>query len=136
MNITITKQKLARYLSYTDAITSSKTTVPVLTNILLNAEDNILSLQSSNLETGISVTDAIDMSEPGALAVNGKKLSGIIRELPDQDVNLKTDEHNRLTIKSTSTDIKAKFVIAGILKEDFTKFKTEPEDEYIQIKAD
>ncbi len=136
MNITITKQKLARYLSYTDAITSSKTTVPVLTNILLNAEDNILSLQSSNLETGISITDTIDMSEPGALAVNGKKLSGIIRELPDQDVNLKTDEHNRLTIKSTSTDIKAKFVIAGILKEDFPKVKTEPEDEYIQIKAD
>jgi len=136
MNITVPKQKLSKYLSYTDVIASSKSTVPVLTNVLLISEGNDFSIHSSNLETGIKITDKAVISEPGALAVNGKKLLSIIRELPDEDVNLTTDEHNRLTIQSTSKDIKARFVIAGILKEDFPQIKTEPEDKYIHFKAD
>lgn len=136
MNISITKQKLVKYLSYTDTIASSKTTVPVLSNVLLNAEEDNLSLHSSNLETGIKITHTAVITEQGALAVNGKKLSSIIRELPDEDVNLTTDEHNRLTIESESKDIKARFVIAGILKEDFPEVKTEPEEEYVSMKAE
>jgi len=136
MNITIPKQKLTKYLTYTDVIASSKTTVPVLSNVLVNTEESGFSIQSSNLETGIKIDDTSEVEEAGALAVNGKKLLSIIRELPDEKVNLSTDEHNRLTITSTSPSIKAKFVIAGISKEDFPQIKTEPESEYIQFKAD
>jgi len=136
MNITIPKQKLIKYLTYTDVIASSKTTVPVLSNVLVNTEESGFSIQSSNLETGIKIDDTSEVEEAGALAVNGKKLLSIIRELPDEKVNLSTDEHNRLTITSTSHSIKAKFVIAGISKEDFPQIKTEPESEYIQFKAD
>lgn len=136
MNITISKQKLLKYLTYTDAIASSKTTVPVLSNVLLDTEDDNLSLNSSNLETGIKINDNGNISEAGALAVNGKKLLSIIRELPDDDVNLYTDEYNRLTIKSTSDEINAKFVIAGVSKEDFPEVRTVPEGEYIELKAE
>lgn len=136
MNINISKQKLLKYLTYTDAISSSKTTVPILLNVLLDAKDDNLSLTSSNLETGIKITDAGEISEEGALAVNGKKLLSIIRELPDYDINLSTDEYNRLTIKSTSDVINAKFVIAGVSKEDFPEVGTNPEGECIQLKAE
>jgi DNA polymerase-3 subunit beta len=136
MNINIPKKKLVKYLTYTDAIASSKTTVPVLTNVLLNAENGEISLLSSNLETGIKITDTLEILEPGALAVNGKKLLSIIRELPDQDVSLITDEHNRMTVRSTSEEINAKFVIAGISKEDFPEVKTDPETDYAQLNAD
>ncbi len=136
MNITISKQKLLKYLTYTDAIASSKTTVPILSNVLLNTEDDNMSLNSSNLETGIKINETGDISEAGALAVNGKKLLSIIRELPDDDVNLYTDEYNRLTIKSTSDEINAKFVIAGVSKEDFPEIRTVPDGEYIKLKAE
>lgn len=136
MNITISKQKLLKYLTYTDAIASSKTTVPILSNVLLNTEDDNMSLNSSNLETGIKINETGNISEAGALAVNGKKLLSIIRELPDDDVNLYTDEYNRLTIKSTSDEINAKFVIAGVSKEDFPEVRTVPEGEYIELKAE
>ena len=136
MNITISKQKLLKYLTYTDAIASSKTTVPILSNVLLNTEDDNMSFNSSNLETGIKINEDGDISEEGALAVNGKKLLSIIRELPDDDVNLYTDEYNRLTIKSTSDEINAKFVIAGVSKEDFPEIRTVPEGEYIELKAE
>ena len=136
MNIIYPKNKLLKYLSYTDTISSSKTTIPVLSNVLITAEENMISLNASNLETGIRIVDTAEVKEKGALAVNGKKLTSIIRELPDSDVSLSTDEHNRMTIQSTSPDIKARFVVAGLQREDFPDIKTEPEGEYIQLKAE
>lgn len=136
MNIIYPKTKLLKYLSYTDTISSSKTTIPILSNVLITAEDNEISLNSSNLETGIRIVDSAEVKEQGALAVNGKKLTSIIRELPESDVSLSTDEHNRMTIQSTSSDIKARFVIAGLPTEDFPDIKTEPEGEYVQLRAD
>ena len=47
MKIIISKQKFLKYLSYTDTISSSKSTVPVLSNVLLDAENNTLSLKHS-----------------------------------------------------------------------------------------
>jgi DNA polymerase-3 subunit beta len=136
MNIIYPKNKLLKYLSYTDTISSSKTTIPVLSNVLITAEEDAISLNASNLETGIRIVDTAEVKEQGALAVNGKKLTSIIRELPDSDVSLSTDEHNRMTIQSTSPDIKARFVVAGLQREDFPDIKTEPEGEYIQLKAE
>jgi DNA polymerase-3 subunit beta len=136
MNIIYPKNKLLKYLSYTDTISSSKTTIPVLSNVLITAEEDAISLNASNLETGIRIVDTAEVKEQGALAVNGKKLTSIIRELPDSDVSLSTDEHNRMTIQSTSPAIKARFVVAGLQREDFPDIKTEPEGEYIQLKAE
>jgi DNA polymerase-3 subunit beta len=136
MIATVLKQKLLKYLSYADAIASSKTTIPVLSNILIDASDDAISVQSSNLETGMRVIEKAKVSEQGALAVNGKKLLSIVRELPDDDVVLTTDEHNRLTVKSASREINAKFVIAGVSKADFPELKVKPETEYMQVNAD
>jgi len=136
MHIKVQKLKIMKYLSYTDSIASSKTTIPVLSNVLISIEDNLLFLTASNLETGIKINEGVEVIEPGAIAVNGKKLLSIIRELPDEDVILNTDEHNRLNIQSTSDKIKAKFVIAGISRDNFPEVKTEPDEEYFNIKAE
>lgn len=135
MNITIPRQKLLRYLTYTDALASSKTTISILSNVLIDVYEKEFSLCSSNLETGIKIIDTAETSDSGALAVNSKKLLSIIRELPDNDVILVTDEHNRLSIKTTSTDINAEFVIAGVAKDDFPEVNTEPENEYFQLRT-
>ncbi len=136
MKIIISKQKFLKYLSYTDTISSSKTTVPVLSNVLLDADSDVLSLNSSNLETGIKIDNIGEIKEPGALAVNGKKLLSIVRELPDDDIEFTTDEYNRVTIMSASSAINAKFVLAGISKEDFPGIRTEPDGDYVETKAD
>lgn len=136
MNLTIPKIKLARYLSYADVVASSKTTVPVLSNVLLDAGEDSLSIHASNLETGMRVTDKASVGEKGAIAVNGKKLYSIVRELPDDDVIMTTDEHNRLTVKSASSEINVKFIVSGIARDEFPDVRTEPETEYIQIRAE
>jgi DNA polymerase-3 subunit beta len=136
MTVTVPKQKLLRYLTYADVIASSKTTIPVLSNILLDAEAGVLAVQSSNLETGIRIVEKARVTEEGALAVNGKKIISIVRELPDDDVVMSTDEHNRLTVQSASKAINAKFVVAGVPKTDFPEVKTSPESEYARVRAD
>lgn len=136
MKCTITKKKLVKYLSYADTIASSKTTIPVLSNILLDAQGDTISILSSNLETGIMITDSIGVEEDGALAVNGRKLLNIIRELPDDDVIIHTDAHNRLTVRSASTKINAQFTIAGVSKEEFPEVKAQPDGEYIKVSAE
>jgi len=133
MNISISKHKLLKYLSYTDTIASSKSTIPVLSNVLIDvSEDNII-FCSSNLETGIKIQDRVTAKEDGAIAVNGRKLLSIIRELPEDDVIFVSDDNNRLTIRSSSKDINAEFTIAGVPKEDFPNINTEPEEEYVGL---
>lgn len=131
MNIKIPKQKLIKYLSYTDTIASSKTTVPVLSNVLIDVSEGNLFFCSSNLETGIKISDKVDAEEDGALAVNGRKLLSIVRELPDDSVVFTSDENNRLNIRSESKEINAEFTIAGLTKEDFPNINTEPEEEFV-----
>jgi DNA polymerase-3 subunit beta len=133
MNISIPKQKLLKYLSYTDTIASSKSTVPVLSNVLIDVSEDTICFCSSNLETGIKITDRVTAKEDGAVAVNGRKLLSIIRELPENDVVFVSDENNRLTIRSSSKDIDAEFTIAGLPKDDFPDINTEPEDEYVGL---
>jgi DNA polymerase-3 subunit beta len=135
MNTSIEKKKLLRYLSLADTIASSKSTIPVLSNVLLIADNGTFSVIASNLETGIKVTDTADVSLNGALAVNGKKLLSIVRELPESGVLLITDEHNRLEIKSESDSINAQFTVAGVPRSEFPEISTEPQEEYTGVKA-
>jgi len=136
MKTIIHKNKLVKYLSYTDTIASSKSTIPVLSNVLIDTDSGAISLLSSNLETGIKITDTAEVQENGAIAVNGRKLLSIVRELPEDNVLLTTDEHNRLTVRSTSDSINAQFTIAGVSKSEFPEIKTEPDNEYVAINAD
>ena len=136
MKCKLSKKKLVKYLSHADTIASSKTTIPVLSNILLDVQGDEIFILSSNLETGIKIADSAAVEEEGALAVNGRKLLSIIRELPEDDVIMQTDAHNRLTVRSASTKINAQFTIAGVSKDEFPEVKSEPDGEYISVTAD
>jgi DNA polymerase-3 subunit beta len=136
MKCTLSKKKLLKYLSHADTIASSKTTIPVLSNILLDVQGDEIFILSSNLETGIKIADSASVEEEGALAVNGRKLLSIIRELPEEDVIMETDAHNRLSVRSASTKINAQFTIAGVSKDEFPEVRSEPDGEYIAVIAE
>ncbi len=130
METSLEKKKLLRYLSLADTIASSKSTIPVLSNVLLVSDNGTFSIIASNLETGIKITDTADVTMNGAIAVTGKKLLSIIRELPEDRVLLSTDEHNRLKVTSGSERINAQFTVAGVARSEFPEISTEPENEY------
>ena len=90
MNFTITRQNLHNGLAAVSASIPSKTTLPVLSNILFEAKDDGVWMSGTDLDVAVRVKVLADVKEPGSLTAPGKKLQEITRELPDQPVEVTT----------------------------------------------
>jgi DNA polymerase-3 subunit beta len=88
MNFTITRQNLHQGLAAVSASIPSKTTLPVLSNILLEAREDEVRMSGTDLDVAVRVRVAADVAEAGSLTAPGKKLQEISRELPDQPVQV------------------------------------------------
>ena len=90
MNVTITRQNLHQGLAAVSASIPSKTTLPVLSNILFEASEDGVWMSGTDLDVAVRVKVLADVKEPGSLTAPGKKLQEITRELPDQPVDITT----------------------------------------------
>jgi DNA polymerase-3 subunit beta len=90
MNFTITRQNLHNGLASVSASIPSKTTLPVLSNILFVAKDDGVWMSGTDLDVSVRVKVPADVTEEGSLTAPGKKLQEIIKELPDQPVEVAT----------------------------------------------
>ncbi len=90
MKFTITRQNLHQALSAVSASIPSKTTLPVLSNILFEAQEEGIRMSGTDLDVGVRIGVPADVSESGSLTAPGKKLQEIARELADQPVNVST----------------------------------------------
>ena len=88
MNFTITRQNLHQGLAAVSASIPSKTTLPVLSNILLEARDDGVWMSGTDLDVAVRVRVPADVAQAGSLTAPGKKLQEISRELPDQPVEV------------------------------------------------
>jgi DNA polymerase-3 subunit beta len=88
MNFTITRQNLHQGLAAVSASIPTKTTLPVLSNILLEARDGVVWMSGTDLDVAVRVKVPADVSENGSLTAPGKKLQEIARELPDEPVEV------------------------------------------------
>lgn len=88
MNFTITRQNLHQGLAAVAASIPTKTTLPVLSNILLEAKEDGIWMSGTDLDVAVRVRAPADVSQPGTLTAPGKKLQEIARELPDQPVQV------------------------------------------------
>ena len=88
MNFTITRQNLHQGLAAVSASIPTKTTLPVLSNILLEARDDGVWMSGTDLDVAVRVKAPADVSQEGSLTAPGKKLQEIARELPDQPVEV------------------------------------------------
>jgi len=90
MNFTITRQNLHQGLAAVSASIPSKTTLPVLSNILFEAKQDGVWMSGTDLDVSVRVRGLAEVKEPGSLTAPGKKLQEIARELPDQPVTVTT----------------------------------------------
>lgn len=90
MNFTVTRQNLHSGLAAVSASIPSKTTLPVLSNILFEATEDGVWMSGTDLDVAVRVKILADVKEPGSLTAPGKKLQEITRELPDQPVEVAT----------------------------------------------
>ena len=99
MKVQITKADLTRVLTIANSIVEKRTTMPILTNVLIIAEpDQGLHVSATNLEITASLTAKAKVSEAGKTTVSAKVFGEIVRELPDGEINLELTEGERLEI--------------------------------------
>jgi len=90
MQFTVTRQNLHQGLAAVSASIPSKTTLPVLSNILLETDGDGVWMSGTDLDVSIRVKVPAEVKESGSLTAPGKKLQEITRELPDHPVEIST----------------------------------------------
>ena len=129
MKIICSKSSLLKSVSISLKAVPSKTTMPILECILMDATTNQIKFTTNDMELGIeTIVDGI-IEEKGMVALDAKIFYEIIRRLPDNDITIKTDDKYTATI----TCEKAKFNIPGKSGEDFAYLPMIEKDEPLTI---
>ena len=116
MELKIGAAELARALGRSQGIVEKKSTMPILSHVLLEArKGNVLHVSATDLDLSVSSEHAAEVTKEGALAVPAKHLYEIVRALPELQVTLKKSGNNYLEIKSGASE----FRIVGLPAEDF-----------------
>jgi DNA polymerase-3 subunit beta len=106
MEITIPKVELSKLLHITLAIAEKKSTMPVLGNLLLEADDSSFKITASDIEITAVASSKATVRGKGSITVPAKMFGELVRELPDGDVTLKAGDRDRIEITAGSSKLK------------------------------
>ena len=108
MKLICTQENLSRSITYLERITGKQSTLPILSNILIEAENGRLKLSATNLEIGVVVNIGAKVEEGGKITIPAKLIGSFIHNLPSGDVlHLETDQTS-LHIQSSQYEGKIK----------------------------
>ena len=123
MEFTVSKADLVRELSLSQGVVEKKTTIPILSNVLLEAAGDRVTLTATDLELGIRCSCPARVKKEGAGTVPARKLLDYVRLLPEGDVNMKFLENHWASI----TGGRSRTRIAGMSRESFPELPEMPE---------
>lgn len=132
MRFIIDKDTFYKALQKIQGIVEKRNTMPILSNVLLEADDNGIAVLATDLEVGMRSTYPARVSESGKITVSAKKLFEIIKELPDQDIIFATKENDWVEIRCG----KAIFNLVGLSPEEFPYFPEVAEESLIELQAE
>ena len=112
MNLAISKDQISLGLQAVQNVISSKSTLPILYNVLLRAEGNRLELTATDLDIRISAWVEASVSEPGEITLPARKLFGIVRELGHPSVDISVDDKGTCSLRSGSSFYRIKGLAA------------------------
>jgi len=114
----VTKEKILDGLQRVQNVVSSRTTLPILSNVLIQAEKDGLCLTTTDLDVGVRCRIEAEVTKQGATTLPVRKLFAILREVPATDIDLDVDEKNAASIRCGSSFYK----IMGLPEEEFPRF--------------
>src|ERR687883_614767 len=118
MKLTITREQLQEGLVAVAATVPAKTTLPILSNILLEAAGEGIRLSGTDLDIAVSTTAPASVDQDGAITLPARKLLEIVRELPSAAIRLTGAGEQRVTIECG----RSKFRLLGLPREEFPAF--------------
>ena len=118
MRFTISREKLQEGLAAVAASIPTKTTLPVLANILVETTEKGIRLSGTDLDIAVSTEVAADVETMGAITIPAKKLSEIARELSPSPVKIAAVGEQRITLDCG----RSHFKILGLPRDEFPSF--------------
>src|SRR5882757_5189460 len=122
MNLTIAKDQILIGLQAVQNVVGARTTLPILSNVLVRAEGDRVEFTATDLDVSVSCKVEAKVKKSGATTIPVKKLFGIVRELGGTEIDIEVDEKNVCTIRCGSSFFK----IHGLSADEFPplpKFK-------------
>jgi DNA polymerase III subunit beta len=130
MKITAPKKTLSTALSRIQGIAEKSSIKPIISNALIHAGKEGISVSATNLQIGMRATyQEVKVEKEGTISVNARKLYEIVKELPEGEITLTEKENYKIEI-TCGKDIK--FNIIGLPPEDFPVFIKEEDKNFIK----
>ncbi|MDR1146755.1 MAG: DNA polymerase III subunit beta [Verrucomicrobiales bacterium] len=118
MKISIQRDKFLAGLQVVQSVVSTRTTLPVLSNVLIKTGDGTVTLSTTDLDTGIRTTVEAVIEKAGGITLPARRLFSIIRELPAAEITIEVDAKLHASIRSGNSFFK----IMGLAETDFPPF--------------
>ena len=128
MNLTITKDQIIAGLQAVQNVVSTRTTLPILSNVLIRAEGSHVEFTATDLDVTVACKVEAKVIKPGATTLPVKKLFGIVRELTGE-IEIETDEKNLSSIRSGSSFFK----IHGLAADEFPPLPKFKDDKKVSL---
>jgi len=122
MEFTVSKAELVRELSLSQGVVEKKTTIPILSNVLMEAAGDRITLTATDLELGIRCSCPARVKKEGAGTVPARKLLDFVRLLPEGDIQMKFLENHWASITSGRSRTR----IAGMSRDSFPELPQTP----------
>jgi DNA polymerase-3 subunit beta len=132
MNLTISKDQIIHGLQAVQNVVSTRTTLPILSNVLLEAESGSLKLTATDLDVTISCSVEAQVKKSGSTTVPVKKLFGIVRELSNSEIELEVDDKNNCTVRSGASYYK----VNGLAAEEYPPMPQFKEEKKVSLKQE
>ncbi len=131
MELNIEKNELLNAMYKIQGIVDKKHTIPILSNVLIKTVEEQIIIEATDLEIGVQIFCKCDVVSVGDLSISAKKLFEILKELPDDIINIKSKDNHWVEMRCGKT----LFNIVGLPTDDFPKFNEISSDK-IELKTD
>ena len=124
MKFKINRDHFSNGLAQVLNVVGSKAAMPILSNVLIEAEKDGISLTTTNLDLGIRCKIKAEIKDGGSVTLPVKRLATIVRELPNVDVSFDSSANHQVKIASGGSN----FRIMGLGAEEFPKLPDSDDD--------
>src|SRR5277367_3457030 len=131
MEITVSKVELLRELTATQGVVERKTTIPILSNYLFEAEGGELRLTATDLDLSLRTSCPAKVKKEGSCTIPARKLYDYVKLLPDADITIKLLDNHWVSIRCGRSNTK----MVGMAKSNFPSLPVFPTAGVIKIPA-
>ena len=131
MEITVSRQDLVKELTATQSVVERKTTIPILSNFLIEVEGDRLNITATDLDQAIRTSTEVKVKKPGSCTIPARKLYDYVKLLPDGEISIKLLENHWVQIRSGRSNTK----MVGMARANYPQVPEFPSVASTQISA-